>query len=71
MALVDRHGEIAAPTLVLWGVQDPWQTIRDGETLAREIPNARLVRQENASHWIPHDTPADFAREILAFLGER
>jgi len=70
MALVDRHGEIAAPTLVLWGVHDPWQTIRDGEALAREIPNARLVRQENASHWIPHDTPVDFAREILAFVRE-
>ena len=70
MALVDRHGEIVAPTLVLWGVHDPWQTIRDGEALAREIPNARLVRQANASHWIPHDTPEDFAREILAFVRE-
>ncbi len=70
MALVDRHCEIAAPTLVLWGVHDPWQTIRDGEALSREIPNARLVRQENASHWIPHDTPEEFAREILAFLRE-
>ncbi|MDA0704420.1 MAG: alpha/beta hydrolase [Proteobacteria bacterium] len=69
-ALMDRHGEIAAPTLCLWGVHDPWQTIRDGERLAKEIPDARLVRQENASHWIPQDTPEDFAREILAFLRE-
>jgi pimeloyl-ACP methyl ester carboxylesterase len=67
--LVERHGEIAAPTLCLWGVHDPWQTIRDGERLAREIPNARLVRVENASHWIPHDTPEIFADEIRRFLG--
>jgi haloalkane dehalogenase len=66
--LVERHGEIAALTLCLWGVHDPWQTIRDGERLAREIPNARLVRVENASHWIPHDTPEIFAREVGAFL---
>jgi haloalkane dehalogenase len=66
--LVERHGEIAAPTLCLWGVHDPWQTIRDGERLAREIPNARLVRVENASHWIPHDTPEIFAREVGRFL---
>ena len=66
--LVERHGEIAAPTLCLWGVHDPWQTIRDGERLAREIPNARLVRVENASHWIPHDTPETFAREVGRFL---
>ena len=67
--LVERHGEIVAPTLCLWGVHDPWQAIRDGERLAREIPGARLVRVENASHWIPHDTPETFAREVGAFLG--
>lgn len=68
MALVDRHGEIAAPTLVLWGRHDPWQTIRDGERLAEEIPNAELVRVE-ASHWIPQDTPREFADGIVRFLG--
>jgi haloalkane dehalogenase len=66
--LTDRHGEIQAETLCLWGVHDPWQTIHDGERLAREIPNARLVRVENASHWIPHDTPETFASEIVKFI---
>lgn len=68
MALVDRHGEIAAPTLVLWGRHDPWQTIADGERLAEEIPNAELVRVE-ASHWIPQDSPREFADGIVRFLG--
>jgi haloalkane dehalogenase len=67
MALVDRHGDIAAPTLVLWGRHDPWQTIADGESLAREIPGAELVSVE-ASHWIPQDTPDEFAAGILRFL---
>jgi pimeloyl-ACP methyl ester carboxylesterase len=66
--LAERHGEISVPTLCLWGVHDPWQTIGDGERLSREIPNARLVRVENASHWIPHDTPEIFAEEIRGFL---
>jgi len=66
--LAERHGDIRAPTLCLWGVHDRWQTIRDGERLAREIPNARLVRVENASHWIPHDTPEIFAEEVRRFL---
>ncbi len=66
--LVDRHRDIRAPTLVLWGVHDPWQTIRDGESLAREIPGARLVRLENASHWLQQDAPEDFAREVVAFV---
>ncbi len=68
--LVDRHGEIRARTLCLWGIHDPWQKIGDGERLAAEIPAARLVRVENASHWIPHDVPERFAREIANFLQE-
>lgn len=70
MELVDRHKEITAPTLVLWGVHDPWQTIGDGEKLAQEIPNSRLVRLENASHWLQQDAPEDFAREIINFLAK-
>lgn len=69
-ALVEHHGTIRARTLCLWGVHDPWQTIGDGERLAEEIPNARLVRVENASHWIPQDTPERFSDEIIRFLGE-
>lgn len=67
MALVDRHDTISAPTLVLWGVHDPWQPIADGERLAQEIPNADLVRVE-ASHWIPWDAPEEFAASVFAFL---
>jgi pimeloyl-ACP methyl ester carboxylesterase len=69
MALVDRHRDIAAPTLVLWGVHDPWQRLADGERLAAEIPGARLERVE-ASHWIPHDAPEEFSTAIAAFLRE-
>ncbi len=69
MELVDRHGEVAAPTLVLWGVHDPWQPIADGERLAQEIPGARLERVE-ASHWIPWDAPEAFASAIAGFLRE-
>lgn len=67
MSLVDRHGEIAAPTLVLWGRHDPWQRMQDGERLAAEIPDTKLVPVE-ASHWIPQDAPGEFAGEILRFL---
>ena len=66
--LIDRHKEIAAPTLVLWGVHDPWQTIGDGERLAEEIPGARLVRLDNASHWLQQDAPEDFAKATVEFI---
>ncbi|MEE9299711.1 MAG: alpha/beta hydrolase [Alphaproteobacteria bacterium] len=70
MALVDRHKNITAPTLVLWGVRDPWQTIADGEQLANEIPNARLMRLEDCSHWLQQDDPKAYAEAIAAFLKE-
>jgi len=68
MALVDRHREIAAPTLVLWGIHDPWQKLADGESLAREIPDARLVTVDDASHWLQQDAPETFAKEVLEFI---
>ena len=68
MALVHRHGQITAPTLVLWGVDDPWQPISDGERLAQDIPHAALVRVEQASHWLPQDAPEELAAAIHAFL---
>lgn len=69
MELVDRHGSITAPTLVLWGTHDPWQPLSDGRRLTREISDAHLV-EVDASHWIPHDAPEEFATAVLAFLAE-
>jgi pimeloyl-ACP methyl ester carboxylesterase len=68
MALVDRHGDIAAPTLVLWGMDDPWQKAEDGRQLASEIPGARFQAIEGASHWIQLDAPEQFSQALLEFL---
>jgi pimeloyl-ACP methyl ester carboxylesterase len=68
MALVDRHGDIAAPTLVLWGMDDPWQKAEDGRQLASEIPGARFQGIEGASHWIQQDAPEHFSQALLEFF---
>ena len=67
--LVDRHGAVRAPTLLVWGEDDPWQPIKDGERLAAEIPNARLIRVPNASHWLPHDAPTEWLDAVMPFVG--
>ena len=66
-ALIDRHREITAPTLVIWGVHDPWQKIVDGERLAQEIPGA-VIERVDASHWSPWDAPDEFCSAIVRFL---
>ena len=68
--LIDRHGDIGAKTLLVWGEDDPWQPIEDGERLAEEIPDARLVRVENASHWIPQDAPEEWLASVQPFVSE-
>ena len=68
MALVDRHGTITAPTLVLWGMDDPWQKSEDGRQLASEIPDATFQPIEGASHWVQQDAPEAFTDALLEFF---
>ncbi|MEO0760239.1 MAG: alpha/beta fold hydrolase [Pseudomonadota bacterium] len=69
--LTDRLGAIAAPTLLVWGVDDPWQPVGDARRLAATIPGARLVEVAGASHWIPQDAPEDWLAAVLPFLDAR
>jgi pimeloyl-ACP methyl ester carboxylesterase len=48
-----RLADLAVPTLVLHGTADPLFPIGHGETLAREIPGARLVPLEGMGHQAP------------------
>lgn len=68
MALVDRHGNISTPTLILWGMDDPWQKPEDGMQLAREIPGAIFRAIAGASHWVQQDAPEQFSTALLEFF---
>ena len=68
MALVDRHSTITAPTMILWGMDDPWQKSEDGQQLAGEIPGAIFRAINGASHWVQQDAPEEFAATVLEFL---
>jgi pimeloyl-ACP methyl ester carboxylesterase len=68
MALVDRHGSISAPTMILWGMDDPWQKSEDGMRLSNEIPGALFKPLIGASHWVQQDTPEEFTAALLEFL---
>lgn len=62
----ERLGEITAPALVLHGEDDPFFPIGNGEALAAEIPNARLVRLPHTGHWLPPRAVPIVAGELLA-----
>ena len=62
----DRLGEIAAPTLVVAGADDPFYTEALFRETAAGIPGARLILYPGMGH-PAHGT--QFARDVLAFLG--
>lgn len=65
-----RLPRIKAPTLVMTGDRDPLIHISSGRTLARRIPNARLVVFEGAGHLFLITRVAAASAEINAFLNE-
>lgn len=56
------------PALILWGEDDLFQRIEYGERLARDIPNAQLVRIADARHFVMLDQPEQVQQEVSAFL---
>lgn len=64
-----RAGRVEAPTLVVWGMRDlalgPW--LLDG--LERWVPDLRVHRIEDASHWVQNDAPDEVNEALLGFLG--
>ncbi|MEO5953527.1 MAG: alpha/beta hydrolase, partial [Chloroflexia bacterium] len=59
---------IIAPTLLIWGEDDPFQPISYGARLASDIPNSRLIRVQEANHYVMHDQPELVAGAIAEFL---
>jgi len=66
----DRLGEIACPTLIVWGAEDRLVPVRDADEFARLIPNARKVVWPETGHVAMLERPAAFNRLLAAFLAE-
>ncbi len=64
----ERLPEIEIPTLVVHGRRDLFFPVGNGEAIAREIPEARLLVLEQAATAIP-DTAADAVAAAMLALG--
>ena len=62
----ERLGEIAVPTLVIHGDDDPFMPLAHGEALADAIPGAQLLVVERMGHELPRRTWDVVVPEILA-----
>jgi pimeloyl-ACP methyl ester carboxylesterase len=66
----DRLGEIACPTLIVWGTEDKLVPPRDAAEFERLIPNARKVVWPETGHVAMLERPDAFNRLLAAFLAE-
>lgn len=60
-----------APKLLVWGVEDSFQTVDYAERYAREIPEARLVRIESAGHIPMENDPKGVAGALAGFFAAK
>lgn len=60
-------GQVATPTLVMWGSRDRLIPLAVGEAMVTELPHAVLLRFP-AGHALPEETPEAFNRALVGFL---
>jgi pimeloyl-ACP methyl ester carboxylesterase len=61
--------KVRAPTLVVWGADDPLLSPTLGRVFAERIPHARLVVLPNCGHIPMLESRDELHRELLGFLG--
>lgn len=56
------------PTLLLWGIEDPWMSVALAEAWAKRLPNGELLKISQAGHYAQEDWAEKTAESILLFL---
>lgn len=67
--LRERAGEIAAPTLLLWGAKDSVLPLRAGRATQRALPGSRLQALATG-HVVFSSDPEGFLEHLMPFLEE-
>jgi len=62
--------EVRAPTLLLWGEDDAALDVSLTEGLGEWVPDLRVQRLPDATHWVQNDAPGRVNESLVAFLGE-
>ena len=60
--------ELQVPTLITWGKEDPFVLVENGEYLAKQIPNNKLVVFDNASHFSSEDAGEAYVNQLIDWI---
>jgi pimeloyl-ACP methyl ester carboxylesterase len=59
---------VKVPTLVIWGEKDPYLLTGNLDGLDKFVPDLRIERIPDASHWVVHEQPKLVNRLIREFI---
>lgn len=59
---------VDVPTMVIWGMQDPYLEREMAPESAKYCTNGRLELLEDATHWLHHEQPGRINDLLLSFL---
>lgn len=62
-----RYGEIRCPVTILWGAEDEFIPLKDGEELAQRIRSGPLIVVPGAKHLVQEDAPEAIIAAVLDF----
>jgi len=66
----DRLGEIACPTLIIWGADDRLVPVQDADEFEWLIPESRKLIYQDTGHMPMLERPGRFNADVRAFLEE-
>jgi pimeloyl-ACP methyl ester carboxylesterase len=61
-------GEIACPTLIIWGAEDRLVPVQDADEFEWLIPDSRKLIYEDTGHLPMVERPERFNADVRAFL---
>jgi pimeloyl-ACP methyl ester carboxylesterase len=64
----DKLGEMAVPTLMLWGAEDKFAPVGGAYRLKKEIPGSEVVAIEGAGHFVFEAERERCVEEVRSFL---
>jgi haloalkane dehalogenase len=63
-----RLAQLGVPTLILWGANDPFTTVKNANRFHDEIPGSELEVFDGAGHFIWEDEPERAPAALVDFL---
>ena len=63
-----RPETLTRPTLVIWGEKDTALNLHNLDGLERYVPDLRIERLPDASHWVLADAPERVSERMIRFL---